>query len=58
MDDARARSTRAAVIHSSDRAVGRAVRARAFSVSMREGGVCRVVIGRWNATRVGVRTHP
>ena len=38
MDDARARSTRAAVIHSSDRAVGRAVRARAFSVSMREGG--------------------
>jgi len=58
VDDARARSTRAAVIHSSDRAVGRAVRARAFSVSMREGGVCRVVIGDGMPTRVGVRTHP
>ena len=49
---------RAAVIRASDRAGGPAVGARAFSVVMREGGVCRVVIGRWKATRVGVRTHP
>lgn len=47
---------RAAVIRASDRAGGPAGGARAFSVVMREGGVCRVVIGRWNAD-AGGRAH-